>query len=62
MENKEIKYLLVTTNYFLKWIKAESYILIRDYNVERFLWKNIICLSIFPKVLIADNGSQFISE
>ena len=36
------KYLLVCTNYFTKWIEAEPLANIRDVDVKRFIWKNIV--------------------
>ena len=36
------KYLLVCTDYFTKWVKAELLANIRDVDVKRFIWKNIV--------------------
>ena len=36
------KYLLVCTDYFTKWVEAEPLANIRDVNVKRFIWKNIV--------------------
>ena len=36
------KYLLVGTDYFTKWVEAEPLANIRDVDVKRFIWKNII--------------------
>ena len=36
------KYLLVCTDYFTKWVEAEPLANIRDIDVKRFTWKNII--------------------
>ena len=56
------KYLLVDTNYFTKWVKAESLANIRDVDVKRFIWKNIITRFGDPHTLISDNGLQFDSK
>ena len=40
VENK--KYLLVCTDYFTKWVKVEPLANIRDVDVKRFIWKNIV--------------------
>ena len=53
------KYLLVCTNYFTKWVEAEPLANIRDVNVKRFIWKNIVTRFRVPYVLISDNGLQF---
>ena len=36
------KYPLVCTDYFTKWIEAEPLANIRDVDVKRFIWKNIV--------------------
>ena len=56
------KYLLVGTNYFMKWVEAEPLANIRDMDAKRFIWKNIITRSGVPHVLISDNGLQFDSK
>ena len=56
------KYLLVCTNYFTKWVEAEPLTNIRDVDVKRFIWKNIITRFGVPYVLISDNGLQFDSK
>ena len=37
------KFLLVATNYFRKWVETETYANIKDRDVSKFFWKNIIC-------------------
>ena len=56
------KYLLVCMDYFTKWVKAESLANIRDVDVKRFIWKNIVTRFGVPYVLISDNGLQFNSK
>ena len=56
------KYLMVCTNYFTKWIKAESLANIRDVDVKRFIWKNIVTRFGVPNVVISDNVLQFDSK
>ena len=53
------KYLLVSTDYFTKWVKAEPLANIRDVNVKRFIWKNIVMRFETPHTLISNNGLQF---
>ena len=40
VENK--KYLLVGTDYFMKWVEAEPLANIRDVDAKKFVWKNIV--------------------
>ncbi|XP_065632975.1 uncharacterized protein LOC136068960 [Quercus suber] len=56
------KYLLVGIDYFTKWVEAEPLANIRDIDVQRFVWKNIITRFGVPHTLISDNGLQFDSN
>ncbi|RVW20503.1 Retrovirus-related Pol polyprotein from transposon 412 [Vitis vinifera] len=56
------KFLLVATDYFSKWVEAEAYASIKDKDVKRFVWKNIMCRFGIPQAIIADNGPQFDSS
>ena len=56
------KYLLVGTNYFTKWVETEPLANIRDVDVKKFLWKNIVTRFEIPHTLISDNGLQFDSK
>ncbi|RVW17493.1 Pol polyprotein [Vitis vinifera] len=42
-----------------KWVEAEAYASIKDKDVTKFVWKNIICRFGIPQTIIADNGPQF---
>ena len=53
------KFLFVATNYFTKWVEVEAYTSIKDKDVSKFLWKNIVCRFKIPQTIIADNGQQF---
>ena len=56
------KYLLVSTDYFTKWVEVEPLTNIRDVDAKRFVWKNIVTRFGVPHVLISDNGFQFDSK
>ena len=56
------KYLLVGTDYFMKWVEAEPLANIRDVDAKTFIWKNIVTQFGVPRVLISDNGLQFDSK
>ena len=60
MGNK--KYLLVGTDYFMKWVEVEPLANIRNVDAKRFIWKNIVTRFGVPHVLISDNGLQFDSK
>ena len=56
------KYLLVNTDYFTKWVETEPLANIRDVDVKRFIWKNIVTRFGVPYALISDNGLHFDSK
>ena len=56
------KYLLVGIDYFTKWVEAEPLANIRDVDIKKFVWKNIITCFGIPYSLILDNGLQFDSK
>jgi len=58
----QVKFLLVAVDYFSKWIEAEPLANITAKQVQRFLWKNIICRYGVPHTIITDNGRQFIDK
>ena len=53
------KFLLVAMDYFSKWVEAEAYASIKDKDVTKFVWKNIVCRFGISQTIIADNGPQF---
>ncbi|RVW83150.1 Pol polyprotein [Vitis vinifera] len=53
------KFLLVATDYFSKWVEAEAYASIKDKDLTKFVWKNIIYRFGIPQTIIADNNPQF---
>ena len=56
------KYLLVCTDYFTKWVEVEPLANIRDVDIKKFIWKNIVTQFVVPYMLISDNGLQFDSK
>ena len=56
------RYLLVSTNYFTKWLEAEPLANIRDVDAKRFIWKNIVTRFGIHHILISNNGLQFDSK
>ncbi|CAL9011796.1 unnamed protein product [Prunus brigantina] len=54
--------MIVATDYFTKWIEAEALSSTKEANVERFIWRNIICRFGLPQSLVTDNGSKFIGK
>ncbi|KFK23221.1 hypothetical protein AALP_AAs47412U000100, partial [Arabis alpina] len=60
--SKQKRFVIVVTDYFTKWVEAESFAKIKADDVQDFVWKFVICRHGLPYEIIADNGSQFISK
>ena len=56
------RYLLVYIDYFTKWVETKPLANIRDVDIKRFIWKNIVTRFGVPYMLISDNGLQFDSK
>ena len=56
------KLLLVATDYFSKWIEVDAFASIKDRDVTRFIWKNIVCRFGIPRSIVSHNGPQFDSR
>ena len=54
--------MLVDTDYFTKWVETEPLANIRDVDVKKFVWKNIVTRFEIPHSLISDNELQFDSK
>ncbi|CAL5335299.1 unnamed protein product [Camellia sinensis] len=53
------KFFIAATDYFTKWVEAEPLATIREKDVKKFVWQNVITRFGIPKALISDNGAQF---
>ena len=49
----------MAVDYFTKWAEAEAVANIRDMDVKKFVWKNIVTRFGVPNTLISENGLQF---
>ena len=56
---RQLKFLVVSINYFTKWVEAEALATITEKNMQSFVWKNIICKYGIPRVLVSNNRKQF---
>ena len=50
------RFVLVAVDYFTKWAEAEALANIRDVDVKKFVWKNIVTRFGVPNSLTSDNG------
>ena len=53
---RQLKFLIVGLDYFIKWVEAEALAIITKKNMRSFIWRNIICRYGIPRVLVSDNG------
>ena len=56
---RQLKFLVVGIDYFIKWVEAEALATITEKNIRSFVWRCIICRFGIPRVLVSDNGKQF---
>ena len=56
------RFVLVATDYFTKWVKAEALANIKDVDVKKFFWNNIVMRYGVPQILVSENGLQFDSK
>ena len=53
---RQVRFLLITIDYFMKWVKAEALITITKAKVQNFVWKNIVCRFGILRKIISNNG------
>ncbi|CAN1248722.1 Transposon Tf2-9 polyprotein [Linum perenne] len=53
------KYIIVAVDYFAKWVEAEALASITAYQVQKFVFKNIITRFSLPLGFVCDHGTQF---
>ena len=53
---------MVDTDYFTKWVETELLANIKDVDVKRFMWKNIVTQFGILHTLISNNRLQFDSK
>lgn len=51
-----MKFLLITIDYFTKWVEAEALATITEAKIQNLIWKNIVCRFRIPRMIILDNG------
>ncbi|GJT66489.1 reverse transcriptase domain-containing protein [Tanacetum coccineum] len=58
----KVKFVIVAIDYFTKWIEAKPLAKITEKEVKKFVWDNIVCQFGLPKVIVTDNGTQFVND
>ncbi|GJY77236.1 reverse transcriptase domain-containing protein [Tanacetum coccineum] len=55
----KVKFLIVTMDYFTKWIEGKVVATITGNQVKKFVWDNIVCRFGLLGEIISNNGKQF---
>ena len=58
----KVKFLLITIDYFTKWVEAKALATITEARIRSFVRKNIICRFGIPRMIISDDGQEFNSQ
>ena len=56
------RFLLVLTDYFIKWVEAQAYYVVKSADVVALILKNIIFRHGLPYEIVTDNGKPFVSH
>ena len=56
---RQMKFLLVAIDYFMKWVEVEALATITETKVQNFVWKNIVCRFGISRTIISNNDCQF---
>ena len=52
---KQVKFLVVAIDYFMKWVEAEPLEVITEAKIQHFIWRNLFCRFEILWVIISDN-------
>ncbi|GKD07470.1 reverse transcriptase domain-containing protein, partial [Tanacetum coccineum] len=55
----KVKFLIVSMDYFTKWIEEKAVAIITGNQVKKFVWDNIVCRFGLPREIVSDNDKQF---
>nr|GEX08543.1 reverse transcriptase domain-containing protein [Tanacetum cinerariifolium] len=55
----KVKFIIVSMDYFMKWIEAKAMVTITGSQVKKFVWDNIVCRFGLPREIVSANGKQF---
>ena len=56
---RQLKFLVVSVDYFTKWVEAEAMATLSEKNIRSFVQRSIICRYEIPRVLVSNNIKQF---
>lgn len=55
-EKRKVKFIVVTVNYFTKWMKVEIVVKIKTKKITKLLWKNVVYRFGISQSIISNNG------
>ncbi|XP_028125251.1 uncharacterized protein LOC114322185 [Camellia sinensis] len=53
------RFFIAATDYFTKWVEVEALASLKEADTKWFVMRNVVVRFDIPRVLIADNGTQF---
>ncbi|XP_071699484.1 uncharacterized protein [Rutidosis leptorrhynchoides] len=56
---RNAEYLVVTVDFFTKWVEAKPLCTITSKQIRDFFWESIVCRFGVPNKIVSDNGTQF---
>ncbi|XP_072077868.1 uncharacterized protein [Arachis hypogaea] len=62
MAPRQLRYLIVTIDYYTKWIEAEPLASIIAAQCQKFFWRHFITRFGVLEIVISDNGTQFVDR
>ncbi|KAM2938293.1 hypothetical protein FF1_038103 [Malus domestica] len=54
--------MIVAIDYFTKWVEAEPTTTTTQTDINRFIWRNIICRFGIPQSIVTNNGLQVVGK
>nr|GFB33445.1 reverse transcriptase domain-containing protein [Tanacetum cinerariifolium] len=58
----KVRIVIMAVDYFTKWIEAKPLSKTTGKEVKKFVWDNIVCMYGLPKIIVSDNGTNFIHD
>ena len=53
------RFVLVAVDYFTRWAEAKALANIRDMDVKKFVWRNLVTRFVVLEFVVSNNGLQF---
>lgn len=54
------KFVMVTVDYFMKWVEAKVLASITSQTIKKFLWRLVVCRFGIPHTFVLNNGKQLV--